>query len=265
MKDVILFIFRNNHFFKALKYLIIGSIYQIFKRLTKNVISIQIFNGKQIFLFPNSTVSSEYVYTDIPDKAEIKILRDLVRKDDFFLDIGANIGSYSVCLMDLTANIRAFEPHPFTAARCKMNFLLNNFPAANVSQIALSNSNGFAHFTDKGSSSTTNTITQSCTENESIEVEMKTLDSFVLDNNLPKDGDYILKIDVEGHERQLFEGASIFLTSYNIKGLVFECFDETDTFALLKKYGFLSFKKISENNYFTTKAEYPNSTGLKTP
>lgn len=128
--------------------------------------------------------------------------------------------------MDLTHNILAFEPHPFTAGRCKMSFLLNNFPASCVSQVALSNSNGLTYFTDKGSSSTTNNIAELGENANSIEVEMQTLDNFSLTNQLSLDHDYILKIDVEGHERQLFAGAWGFLTSYRIKGIVFEYFDD---------------------------------------
>ena len=85
MKKVISYIFKNNSIVEALKYLIIGITYQIFKRLTKNVISIRTFNGKQILLFPNSTVSSKSAYTNIPDGIEIKILRNLVSQGDFFL------------------------------------------------------------------------------------------------------------------------------------------------------------------------------------
>lgn len=100
MLSVLKYIWNKNSGANKIKYLIIGASFQIFKRLTKTVISKKIFNGKRIFLFPDCNVSSMYAYTDIPDKEEIAILRNLISKNDIndkkkkiiFLDIGANIG-----------------------------------------------------------------------------------------------------------------------------------------------------------------------------
>lgn len=196
-----------------------------------------------------------FAYTDVPDKKEISILRNLVSKNDVdcdktvFLDIGSNIGSYSVCMMDVCHKIIAFEPHPFTAKRCKMNFLLNNSDESNVQQLALSNEVGKIHFSDFGGSSTVNHIVES----GGIEVSVSTLDNFAKENDFTKDMSYILKVDVEGYEKQVFEGGKEFLTSYGIRGIVFECFSKNEVFEVLRGYGYKDIKKLSENNYFATK------------
>ena len=78
-----------------------------------------------------------------------------------FLDIGANIGSYSVSMMDICDEVIAFEPHPYTSKRCKMNYLLNDVPESNIKQLALSNEVGKIHFSDYGGSSTVNHIVES--------------------------------------------------------------------------------------------------------
>ena len=167
-----------------------------------------------------------------------------------FLDIGANIGSYSVSMMDICEEIIAFEPHPYTAQRCKMNFLLNGVSESKVKQLALSDIVGTINFSDYGGSSTNNRIVN---DESGIEVEVSTLDKFISDNDFSKDKEYIIKVDVEGFEKQVFIGGKYFLTNYNIKGIVFECFSQDDVFEILKSYGYQYIKQISENNYVATK------------
>ena len=192
-----------------------------------------------------------YTYTDIPDKAEIMLLRKLAKEGCVFLDIGANIGSYSVSMMDLCDEIIAFEPHPYTARRCKMNFLLNDFSENSVKQLALSNEEGNIYFSDYGGSSTINHIVED--QKNGIEVKVTTLDKFIDENNFMADEKYIIKVDVEGFEKQVFEGGKKFLTSYDIKGIVFECFGNRDVFDLLKSYGYKKIVELSIGNYCATK------------
>lgn len=253
MYTILRYIVTKNKGLNIFKYLILGFVFQLFKRVTKSIVSKKIFNGKFLFMYPNCNVSSMYAYTDIPDKDEIVFLRELAVSSErkaVFLDIGSNIGSYSVCMMDICKAIIAFEPHPYTAKRCKMNFLLNNFSENCVKQLALSNEIGKIHFSDYGGSSTINHILN---DNNGIEVEVSTLDNFIFQNNFDKSGQYIIKVDVEGFEQQVFEGGKEFLTNYDVLGIVFECFSRDSVFKILNSYGYTEIKKLSENNYFATK------------
>ncbi len=137
IRKVLGFIYHNNKPWAVPYYILKGVIFQLFKRITNRVFSKRLFNGKEIFIFPKCVISSFLVYSHIPDHLEINLLRELANEDTVFLDIGANIGSYSIMLMDVVGEIHAFEPHPVTASRCKMNFLLNGYPAQTVHQLAL--------------------------------------------------------------------------------------------------------------------------------
>lgn len=250
---ILRYIIRHNQGLNILKYLILGFIFQLFKRVTKSIISKKIFNGKLLFMYPNCNISSMYAYTDIPDRNEIMLLRQLIvdaGDKAVFLDIGSNIGSYSVCMMDICKEIIAFEPHPYTAKRCKMNFLLNNVSENCVKQLALSHERGKIHFSDYGGSSTLNHIVK---DSSGIEVEVSTLDYLIVQNNFNKSSQYIIKVDVEGFEQQVFEGGKEFLTHYDVRGIVFECFSKDVVFTILNSYGYMEIKKLSENNYFATK------------
>lgn len=251
MSKVLRYIFSTNGFLSGIKFLVLAILFQLFKRLTGATVSKRIFNGQRIFLFPNCNVSTFFVYTDIPDKKEIGLLRSVIAKDDVFLDIGSNVGSYSICLMDLCNQAIAFEPHPFTARRCKMNFLLNGRDASSVQQLALSNQIGKTFFSDIGHSSTVNSITKDAS---GISVDMMTLDGFMHGRpDLSPDRGYVLKIDVEGFENEVLEGATHFLTNYRIKGIILECFKTEHPFALLQAAGFTNFQRCSDNNFFISK------------
>jgi len=251
MIRVIKYIFSANSFFRALHFVLFATSFQLFKRLTGATISRRIFNGKKLFLYPNCNVSTFFVYTDRPDKKEIGMLRSIIAKEDVFLDIGANVGSYSICLMDLCDEVIAFEPHPFTARRCKMNFLLNGKSESSVVQVALSSQSGKTFFSDIGHSSTVNSIT---TDSSGISVDMLSLDEFMNSrSDLSKDRGYVVKIDVEGFEKQVLLGAGQFLSGYRIKGIILECFQTEEVFGLLREAGFTSFERCSENNFFISK------------
>ena len=62
MLNVLKYIWNKNNGIYKIKYLFIGISFQIFKRLSKKIISKTIFNGKNIFLYPNCNVCI-YRYT----------------------------------------------------------------------------------------------------------------------------------------------------------------------------------------------------------
>jgi hypothetical protein len=66
MIEIFKYIIRKSGGINILKYLILGFVFQIFKRITNSVISKNIFNGKS--LFPHCNVASMYTYIDIPNK-----------------------------------------------------------------------------------------------------------------------------------------------------------------------------------------------------
>ncbi|WP_417541612.1 FkbM family methyltransferase [Methylophaga thalassica] len=255
MVGIINYIFKNNTGLAVIKYLILGFLYQVFKRTTHSVISHKIFNGKQLFLYPTCNISTMFMYTDIPDKNELLHIRDLIKNSDksvMFLDIGANIGSYSVAVMDICNDVIAFEPHPYTNMRCKMNFLLNGVSEKCVKNFALSNKSGKIKFSDFGGSSTVNHIVDEDSQN-GIEVEVSTLDLFWEDSSNCQNFNYVLKVDVEGFEKQVFEGGEKFLKDGAVIGIIFECFDDNEVFDLLNSYGYLDIKRLSANNFLAKK------------
>lgn len=120
----------------------------------------------------------------------------------YFIDIGANMGLYTIMLANVAAPksvIHAFEPNPVMASRCQENLKLNSLTrSVKLHRFALGaeESDSELHLTNNMGEAS---LVAPKAAKESISVSVKTLDEF-----LPKakaDCDVsILKIDIEGYE-----------------------------------------------------------------
>ena len=134
---------------------------------------------------------------------EIKIIPDLLVNCNRAIDIGANVGVWSYWLSKYAKKVESFEPNP------KIFNVLKNIKIKNVNtyNIALSNKSGSVDllipkgskgFSNQGASLSPIKVQG---EHKSISIEAKCLDEYnFLDVNF-------IKIDVEGHEHEVIEGA----------------------------------------------------------
>ncbi len=174
------YIYKNNKWWLIPFVMARAGLIILFQFLTNQEITFNLKNGRKTILFPGCIVSRMFLYTETPDKTEIELLRKDINKNSIFLDIGANIGSYSILLSDLTKNIFAFEPSPISSTRCKKNYLKNNLNVSNVNTLALSNKRGVSGFTDYGGSSTVNKLSEGA--DAKIMVKTDSLDNWVRKN-----------------------------------------------------------------------------------
>ena len=134
---------------------------------------------------------------------EIKIIPSLLANCNRAIDIGANVGVWSYWLSKYAKQVESFEPNPkiFNALK---NIKINNVNSYNI---ALSNKSGSVNllipkgskgFSNQGASLSPIKVQG---EHKSISIEAKCLDEYnFLDVNF-------IKIDVEGHEHEVIEGA----------------------------------------------------------
>lgn len=253
--SIVKYIMNNNPWYQIPKRLLMAMGYQIYKRTTKGVLSKKLFNNQQILLFPNNPICSQFVYTAIPDKNEIFILRQFADSKTIFIDIGANVGAYSLLLMDKVQKVYAFEAHPATANFCKMNFLLNGQSVLQVIHAAVSENCEPKYFTNRKEGDPTNSLTGS--KEEGILVNSITLDQFALDQNFMQDNNYVMKIDVEGFEHFVFQGAKEFLSRFTVRAIIFETFSEKNDqiMQLLHDLGYKT-KMLGNNNMLASREPY---------
>jgi len=247
--QVLRYICQHNPWYKVPGRLLLALLYQCYKRLTKGIVTLTLFNGKKIFLFPANPICSAFVYTAIPDYAEIQALRKLADNETVFIDVGANVGSYSLLLLDKVKAVHAFEAHPETAQYCKLNFLLNGIDESQVHCQAISHNEEPKYFSNAMAACPTNRVVTNSTD--AIKVPATTLDLFVQQQQFEPNTNFLLKIDVEGFEYEVFQGAKQFLSQFPVRGIIFEGFSAKNQaiLDLLQQFGFQT-HYISENNLF---------------
>ncbi len=136
------------------------------------------------------------------DYNNMQLIKTLLRHGGCFVDVGANIGAYTLVASESpAAQIVAFEPHPATFSRLQANVARNSRPNVELVCAAVGNQRGTIAITDTPGSSTTH-ITAS-DEPRSLTVQMLRLDDFLLDRGLHPT---LIKIDVEGFEGEVLEG-----------------------------------------------------------
>ena len=71
--------------------------------------------------FFNDTIAKEISIHGIYEKDEIDILSKLISKNDYVIDIGANIGNHSIGFSKIAKKVYSFEAHPKTFEILRFN------------------------------------------------------------------------------------------------------------------------------------------------
>lgn len=153
-------------------------------------------------------------------KEEVRLLEKLVEPGMQILDVGANIGLYTVLLARLAGEagrVFAFEPEPnlfsLLCENCAANEELNVTPF----QCAAGDANGRATFQRATFNSGDNRLGASKRGAQSIEVEVARLDEV-----LPMRTVQFIKLDVQGHELAALTGMQQLLASSPDVRVLFE-------------------------------------------
>jgi len=169
---------------------------------------------------------------------------------DMFIDIGSNAGLYSLMFAknNLDIKILSYEPIKTTYEKQKRNIKLNNLNQnIEVFNYGLSNRSGEAYFETKTSYNYKQSSTYKVSSQGDQVCELNIFDkiSNIKNNNL------IIKIDVEGHEKQVLEGMERTLSQNSVL-LQIEIFDENfeNINNFLLKQGFHFLMKISSDHYY---------------
>lgn len=176
-----------------------------------------------------------------------------------FFDVGTNAGSFLKILQHykIYSNIHCFEPHPVISKKTK-----SIYQNVKMNQICLSNHNGEVdiHFPlhSVGLSSIIErpVFKNLGTEVRKVSVKCMTLDEYCKSNNVELI-DFI-KIDVEGAEKMIIEGASEMFKLKKIKAGLFEIGEtlkdagtsEQEIATILESYGYNIVKNLSRNDWY---------------
>jgi FkbM family methyltransferase len=164
------------------------------------------------------TGATQQVYTGLLDFADCSLLLHLLRADDLFVDVGANVGVYTVLAAGAVgARVVSIEPVPQTFNKLCANLRVNNIvDKVAPHNIGLGRTQATLRFT-ADQDTTNHVIEDEAWSGPSIQVPVLALDT-VLNGSSP----VLIKIDVEGWESEVLAGASATLRSPSLLGLIVE-------------------------------------------
>jgi FkbM family methyltransferase len=145
-------------------------------------------------------------------------LLHLLRERELFVDVGANVGTYSVLAAKVSgARVIAFEPIPSAADVLRDNVALNSIGSlVEVRRACVGASPGTVQMT-MGEDTANHVVATPGHLAGTMKVPVETLDD-VLRGLAP----LLIKLDVEDYELEVFRGASSVLASPDLRAVLLE-------------------------------------------
>lgn len=160
--------------------------------------------GADFHPFPTSLSLALWLYGEKFRAQDMRFLLSLLRAGDTFIDVGANIGTHSLCVaarLGDSSPIYSFEPHPRVFQYLVKNVSLNRRSNIQLFNVALGEEEGTVYI----SNDVLDDRNRIAAEAEgAVAVPLKPLDSF----DCVMQGFATLKLDVEGYELFVLRGGA---------------------------------------------------------
>lgn len=251
--------FASKNIFKAFIRIIR---WQILSRQKTEIIETWV-NDLKVICKNGDTGFTGNLYYGLMEYHDMSFVMHLLDSNDTFVDIGSNLGSYTLLVGGVCKSITySLEPSPTTFKRLIKNVEINNLDNIQCLNIGAGDENGSFYMTDdKGPEN--HLIIDNKTYRSNIKVEVQKVD----DINF-KSKPTFMKIDTEGCEYQVIKGAMNILESSEMIGLLVEINGNNERFNgtnheivnLLKKMGYMPYRFDHIKNDLN-KIEYVNSKG----
>jgi FkbM family methyltransferase len=171
------------------------------------------------------------IYAGLHEFTDMMFVLHFLREDDLFIDVGANIGSYTVLASGVRrAKTWAFEPDPAAASALRRNIEINGLDErVVVKEFAVSDHDGSLSFTQG-----LDTVNHVAAANER---DVRRVPACALDTVLSGMRPVMIKLDVEEHEAPAIRGAQALLSGDSLKAIELETVD-SEIERLLGERGF---------------------------
>ena len=175
------------------------------------------------------------------DEEVAQVIRNTLRKGDTFIDVGANVGYFSLLASQICKKVICFEPNPACIKQLTINIKLNKISNIDVRKIGLADNRRITNFNiedcrNVGGGSLRNG------EGKSFTIQLDTLD-----NELPKITPRLIKIDIEGAELLALKGGKKMLEKSDAPDVICEISEfslerlgtsKKELFHLMENYGY---------------------------
>lgn len=150
-----------------------------------------------------------YLFTFGFDDPDVEVLRSLLRPGDTFVDVGANIGLYTLTAAQMVGEqgtVHSFEASPEIAARLRDHAALNGVPNLVIHEIAIGEHDGSVLFYGSANGNIgMGSLSSQGAKSPAVRVPCRSLDSLCADGTLTRCD--LLKLDIEGAETMALRGA----------------------------------------------------------
>jgi FkbM family methyltransferase len=245
LSDVLRFVMRHPlNRRKPLRALLEFISWQLGSRLVPGVVIVDWIEGARLVVRTGQTGLTGNIYCGLQEFAEMGYLLHVLRPGELFVDVGANLGSYTVLAATVVgADVVCVEPVPETFAQLVENVRINQSESrvtcvnagVGVSEGTLRLSTGLGPG---------NRIVEDDDGAGSVEVPATTLDRMLSERH-----PVLMKIDVEGFETAVIEGASGTLAIPTLHSVIMELngsgrtygFDEERLLETMRGHGFSAY------------------------
>ena len=202
--------------------------------------------GQRLFLDKEDSLMLSIKNND-HEKLETEYLKYIIQEGDTVIDLGANIGYYTLIFAKLvgeSGHVFAFEPEPSNFELLSKNIKENKHENTTLIQKAVSNKNGKINLYVSKRNFASHRIFDAGDKRESIEIDVITLDEYFkqIKNTIK-----FIKMDVEGAEGATLLGASKIIENSKDIIIMMEYFPK-----FIKKFGMISeeiLKSLIEKNF----------------
>ena len=228
--------------------------WQFYKRLSHRYIDLQLVPNIKLRCHPDSYSAGAVLYCGLYDYDDMNFLLRYLRAEDSFLDIGANIGVYTLLAASKihSGSIYSFEALPKNYTRLQENIKLNQFKHVKTYELAVSNQTGTVAL-NLAEGDSMPFITHTATD-KTITVPTDTLDNLL--QNQPLANLTLAKMDIEGAEILALKGALSLLKQQRPHVWILEVNDTVSNFGhqkqdlidFLNSYGYNLYHYSADTN-----------------
>lgn len=222
---------------RRLRALALYAAWQIWERTAKCPWTVRLTPERALMCHPHSTIASGVLYYGLADHMEMRFLLHYLRPGDGFVDVGANVGVYSLLASSIEGvHVLGFEPSTLAYGRALENLAMN--PVGDRLRFvnrAVGAAPGTAALTVGRDALNTIVEGNELHAEEAEPVEVVSLDTYLDGVTFPPVA--MLKVDVEGFELEVLRGARRLIAAHS-PALLVEVNDGAGLQAMLDDLGY---------------------------
>jgi FkbM family methyltransferase len=216
--------------------------WQIGSRLVPGPVAVDFVNDTMLLVSPGMTGATGNVYTGLHEFQDMAFVLHLLRQGDTFVDVGANVGAYTVLAGVVNARCISIEPIKSAFDHLILNIRLNGIGnIVDARNIGISSHQGILKFT-KG----LDTVNHVAVGSEASGIALSEVEVDTLDNVIAEVQPVLIKIDVEGFETEVVAGAERVLSKKSLLAVIMELngsgqrynYNEWELYKRMIDYGF---------------------------